>query len=511
MMIFSSERLAEVELHLDNGSMGDYIMKSMREQKKNNLLCDATIQCGEKNLPVHRSVLYAYSMYCRKLFAGSFPPKTKDGMILIDLNCFPENVVTVIINIMYGEKVEETGNIDVEEFMKLADFLQMDAEIKIITEILRQLVDDDNCLEMYKLACTYNFLTLQTLILSYLNQNMESVTNSPEWKRLDETILFSIIKHPIMHCSSSSLIGEGLKLYYTERIGSDVLTGIYIYTGIQSHGKTDICYHKKDDHKFASWRLPSNEPISQLYFIFCKELYCITESEHGINYLCRYSLHSKCFRPLRVRCKGISKLTIDRVLIEDGNETDFTVMYIPTQLYEDEKEFALVKLTIHSSTATKDVSYVNTTFNVRESAIVWNSRDRKILFFIEASLYIYDIDDHEFEENVKKFDATMEEGTIYAAFDGQIFALAHDGLTLKLHTLNKKTLSWKLYLQHEVRMECECIITCNSSTEMAIILESANDDVDHIYKLNVQTKTLALFKTTHEMCNYLYVPSYFHS
>ena len=185
-------------------------------------------------------------------------------------------------------------------------------------------------------------------------------------------------------------------------------------------------------------------------------------------------------------------------------------MYVPTEAYEEERRFALVTLTIHSSgTVKKDISHINTTFNVCGSEMVWNSRSQKILFFVERSLHVYNVIKQRFEEDKISFDAAMEEGTIYATFDQQIFALAHDGLNLKIHSLNEKTSSWELYLQHEIHMESQCLIKRNSSSDMAIILES-KDGRDHIYKLNTKTKKLTFFKTCHKMYDYIYVPAYFH-
>ena len=63
-----------------------------------------------------------------------------------------------------AQEFEEWGSVewdgeevDVEDLLKLADFLQADSEIDILTEMFRNVLDDGNCLELFKLACTYNF------------------------------------------------------------------------------------------------------------------------------------------------------------------------------------------------------------------------------------------------------------------------------------------------------------------------------------------------------------------
>ena len=46
----------------------------------------------------------------------------------------------------------------------------------------------------------------------------------------------------------------------------------------------------------------------------------------------------------------------------------------------------------------------------------------------------------------------MEEGTIYAAFGGQVFALHHDDSNFRIHVLNNTRSSWDLYLEQELIM-----------------------------------------------------------
>ena len=61
-----------------------------------------------------------------------FPPKTRDGIILVDLSCFSENVVKVLIDMMYGAKEGDIVNLDVEELVRLTNFLQADYDINLV-------------------------------------------------------------------------------------------------------------------------------------------------------------------------------------------------------------------------------------------------------------------------------------------------------------------------------------------------------------------------------------------
>merc|ERR1719494_211959 len=199
-----------------------------------------------------------------------------------------------------------------------------------------------------------------------------------------------------MHCSSNTLVGGGLRSYYNGKIAPDILTGIYL--SMQCHKITDICFHKKDSHSFVSWRLPPDYPTCQIYFVFRKEIYYISEYEDLPSHLCIYSLRHKEFIRLRHRLKDFEKLTADRVLMEEGNDSDFTIMYIPTEAYEEKKKFALVKLSMQSPWSIEEyIEKIDTTFHVYKCHIVWDARDRKILFFDEARLHIYDMASEAFD------------------------------------------------------------------------------------------------------------------
>ena len=183
-------------------------------------------------------------------------------------------------------------------------------------------------------------------------------------------------------------------------------------------------------------------------------------------------------------------------------------MYVPTMWHDKQTQFVLLKLSLHPRTVEKDKQCIDTTFNVRKSNIVRDSRRRRIFFFYKNLVCIYNIDSMVFEETLRSLNAPIGIEASYAAFDGQIFALGHHASNLKIFTLNEITFCWELCLQKVLPIEIHCLASCSSNTEMAIILESVDDCMDHIYKLNHQLKTLTFFKTTHAMSTYLYIPKH---
>ena len=111
-------------------------------------------------------------------------------------------------------------------------------------------------------------------------------------------------------------------------------------------------------------------------------------------------------------------------------------------------------------------------------------------------------------EGLGSLSPNLQDGTVYAAFKEQIYAIYHDNLYVRLHILNETTLCWELFLQQELQMKTGYLGTCTSFDEMAIILESCSDNLDHIYKFDPESKTFTFFKTTYVKDTYLFVPDH---
>ena len=75
----------------------------------------------------------------------------------------------------------------------------------------------------------------------------------------------------------------------------------------------------------------------------------------------------------------------------------------------------------------------------------------------------------------------------------------YDRSKVTIHILNEPVLSWDLYLQQDLEINITNLALCTSPTELAVIVECENDDgldLDYIYKLHPESKTLTFFKTS---------------
>ena len=393
-MIVSSDKLTNFEQVLDNGSVGDYILLSMRKQRKNNVLCDAIVKCSDKEFSVHRSMLYAYSLYCRELFSGSFAPETQNGITVIDLDCFSENTVRVFLDILYGEISEPIVNIEVEELLKLADFLHADLDIPIVTSMLREFIGISNCLELYKLAGSYNFCKLQTIVLTFISDHLKVISTTEHWMSMDEETLFSILKHPLIRCRTDTLVGGALKSYYSRKSPPKVLMGIdpdvkcNCESSVWFPGEQEDIMQRKH---VTPWRI-----IIELFFVFCEELYYVIGLD--TKQISRYSVHHKSFVPGKMINGKLPEMTSICAITSDDK---LIIMFIHKN--ENRRSFSLTEVPVKDGQIESGVpsftKQISTTFEVKKLNTVWDPSSKRIFFFDELTVHIFSMDSHEFTKN----------------------------------------------------------------------------------------------------------------
>ena len=181
--------------------------------------------------------------------------------------------------------------------------------------------------------------------------------------------LFSILKHPVFQCSSSSLVGGALKSYYNGKSTCDILTGMNVMS--ESQPRTKFCYHKDNTKGSVFLRLSIDHEFCPLFVVFRKELYCIKKHENGGNVLCKYSYNRKEFKPQICGAFNLKHMDAYCALKNDDNEKDLTIMYLSDDQGEEpdvqSNRFALITFCIPSTRVMNtEKQYIRTTFDVHK-------------------------------------------------------------------------------------------------------------------------------------------------
>ena len=99
-LVVESSKLLSISSQISVDIIRKPLLKSVREQRRNDILCDVTIQCNDLQIAAHRCLLYSLSEYCRTLFTGSIPPNYINGVIIMDLSSF--STVQMFVEVIYG-------------------------------------------------------------------------------------------------------------------------------------------------------------------------------------------------------------------------------------------------------------------------------------------------------------------------------------------------------------------------------------------------------------------------
>ena len=184
------------------------ILESLREQRRQNVLCDISVECGDVQVIGHRCVLYAVSEYCRTFFTSSLSPTYRNGILVMELNSFSADTVQMLVDLIYGERSNDVSKVDIGELMQLTDYMQVPE--RIVTEILRKIISKENCEKLYEMSLNYNCGKLQRVLESFICHHLKELSESLSWQP-SHYVLASLQKNPLYCSLPAELIGTYAK------------------------------------------------------------------------------------------------------------------------------------------------------------------------------------------------------------------------------------------------------------------------------------------------------------
>ena len=510
-MILESDQLTASAAKLVD--VPNHIWSSLKEQRKEDILCDAIIKCGDDKHRAHRSVLYAISPYCRKILQGSFKAEVDNGIVLIELDDFPPNIVKLFVNIIYGEHVLEVSDIDVEELLKLFDFLQADSYIDILTEILRKLLNIDNCLELYQLSLKYNCQKLKRVILSYISCYLESVIKSDFWKQMSESTLLSLLKNPLIRSQPLQLVGVAASEHYSGIVLSNMLLGYtqkYLSPTTLSH--VACAFGNCDEEKVRQHKieLPGHRETCYYCFTFRQELYVIaTIHKKGNHRVFKYQQNSKDYVPVSTlfKCIGMVNNNWPSLVITSYS---FEHVFI---VFHDARGSVQVLSMKYGKEAFSIHEYflIDTSVNFTNFLEVYNKKEQSIYFFSGANLHIYNLNSRALivrSAAVEDIEMDLDHQLYsYEYFDGKIYFIRFYEDNIQFYTYNNEGFCWDFLCGYPTEHKIVRVCSASSCNEFFVVVENDLDGLDYIYQFDTDTREMPLLRTTNAVKNsYCFVP-----
>ncbi|XP_028595487.2 kelch-like protein 6 [Podarcis muralis] len=161
----------------------------LKQLRKTQELCNATLVAGGKRFPCNRALLASVSPYFQAMFTSDFK-ESRDGEVLLkDMD--PSLLQNLLAYVYSGELALTSEN--AEDLFTAASRLQVTPALQHISRYLSERISEENCFHLYMLAYDHNNPTLLRSTMHYLGLNFESLLEHKDFPNLDLGALICLI------------------------------------------------------------------------------------------------------------------------------------------------------------------------------------------------------------------------------------------------------------------------------------------------------------------------------
>ncbi|XP_074134465.1 kelch-like protein 13 isoform X5 [Sminthopsis crassicaudata] len=180
------------------------VLQGFDQLRVEGLLCDVSLVPGDGDeaFPVHRAMMASASDYFKAMFTGGM--KEQD-LMCIKLHGVNKVGLKKIIDFIYTAKL--SLNMDnLQDTLEAASFLQILPILDFCKVFLISGVSLDNCVEVGRIANTYNLTEVDKYVNNFILKNFLSILNSGEFVKLPfERLAFVLSSNSLKHCSELDL------------------------------------------------------------------------------------------------------------------------------------------------------------------------------------------------------------------------------------------------------------------------------------------------------------------
>ena len=178
----------------------------LNELRKDNTLCDVTLQIEGQNFSAHRCVLSAASQYFRSLFTSGFKENKDFTIVLQDTK--PAVLSEALRFIYTGEALVNATN--AQDLVKIADYLLIPRLKTKVSEYLEECIDVTNCLALESFADKFGCESLKQAASEFKLKNFISIVKSEDFKTLNIEKVKQLISHDEIIVSKEDDVYEAI-------------------------------------------------------------------------------------------------------------------------------------------------------------------------------------------------------------------------------------------------------------------------------------------------------------
>ncbi len=177
-------------MHCKNDSLLGDCISTITALRRDEKLCDITIQVENQQFKAHKIILAGSSPYFRAMFAGALEESKQSTVVIHDI---PPNVMAILLDYCYSSTIEITQE-NAQELLPAASILQLNWIRDQCSKFIEKQLDSSNCLGIRSFADTYSCPTLQKSADLYARHHYLDVLDSKEFVDLSVDDLATLLK-----------------------------------------------------------------------------------------------------------------------------------------------------------------------------------------------------------------------------------------------------------------------------------------------------------------------------
>ncbi|XP_075878238.1 kelch-like protein 13 isoform X3 [Nelusetta ayraudi] len=180
------------------------VLQGFDQLRIEGLLCDVTLVAGDGDeaFPVHRAMMASSSDYFKAMFTGGM--KEQD-LMCIKLHGVNRIGLKKIIDFIYTAKLSLNME-NLQDTLEAASFLQILPVLDFCKVFLISGVSLDNCVEVGRIANTYNLTEVDKYVNNFILKNFPSLLGTGEFVKLPfERLAFVLSSNSLKHCGELDL------------------------------------------------------------------------------------------------------------------------------------------------------------------------------------------------------------------------------------------------------------------------------------------------------------------
>ena len=160
-----------------------------RDRKNSHEFCDIIISVQSRDFTVHKCVVAASSVFFQKMFLSKMKETYEAKATVSSVSA---EIMENILDFIYTGKLKVTDE-NVYELLCAADYLQIQNIKNICSFYLREDINDETCLMMWKFAKMYDMKNLTVITELHISANFRKILKRDEFKQLESDNFISFL------------------------------------------------------------------------------------------------------------------------------------------------------------------------------------------------------------------------------------------------------------------------------------------------------------------------------